>query len=171
MGTHVDVPFHFDKDGKKIDDYPASHWLFKKAFLLELTVAPDEIFHLEKTTAEIPADCDLLLLRTGFEKFRSEEKYWKNNPGLSKESGSFLKSRFPKLRAVGFDFISLTAFQHRELGRQAHREFLFSDNGEPVCIIEDMKLSEWKRSYANVAVVPLLMSRADGAPVTVLAFD
>jgi arylformamidase len=27
-GTHVDVPYHFNQNGKKITDYPANYWIF-----------------------------------------------------------------------------------------------------------------------------------------------
>ena len=170
VGTHLDLPFHFDEHGKKLDDYPASHWHFKNVCLLELPTQDDQIINLEEHAARIPVNCDLLLIKTDFEKFRQDERYWKHNPGLSPESGKFLKMNRPLVRCIGFDFISLTAFQFRELGRAAHREFLNSENAEAICIIEDMKLSNWHSAIKEVIVVPLLVEQADGTPVTVVAF-
>ena len=28
IGTHIDFPFHFSNDGKKLEDYPPSFWIF-----------------------------------------------------------------------------------------------------------------------------------------------
>ena len=30
IGTHVDVPYHFFENGRKITDFPASFWLFEE---------------------------------------------------------------------------------------------------------------------------------------------
>ena len=56
-----------------------------------------------------------MIYKTGFGKFRGKESYWKNNPGFAPEVAEILRDNFPNLRAVGMDFISLTAFQNREL--------------------------------------------------------
>ncbi len=169
-GTHMDLPFHFDEQGKKLDDFPASHWHFKNVCLLELPAQEDQIIDLEEYAARIPGNCDLLLIKTDFEQFRHDERYSKHNPGLSPASGKFLKKNRTLVRCIGFDFISLTAFQFRELGRAAHREFLNSENVEAICIIEDMKLSNWHLGIKEVIVAPLLVAEADGTPVTVVAF-
>ncbi|HAG91205.1 MAG TPA: hypothetical protein DCL41_05005 [Bdellovibrionales bacterium] len=113
---------------------------------------------------------DFLLLRTGFEKRRGEESYWNNNPGFLPEVGFWLREEFPKVRAIGFDFISLTCFQKRELGREAHRAFLnpFKDK-PPILIVEDMKLAHAPHTLRRIHLAPLMIENADGAPVTVLA--
>jgi arylformamidase len=83
------------------------------------------------------------------------------------------------VRAIGIDTISLTAFQNRPLGRQAHLAFLAPEentnptglkNNIPILIIEDMKLSGLKKTPQEVWVSPLLIHGADGVPVTVTAW-
>ena len=74
------------------------------------------------------------------------------------------------MRAIGFDFISLTAYQHREIGREAHRAFLAKYRDKPpIRIIEDMALAALSKAPSEVTVLPLFVRGADGAPVTVLA--
>jgi kynurenine formamidase len=41
------------------------------------------------------ADCELLLVKTGFEKYRRKEIYWRNSPGLSPELAGFLRKKCP----------------------------------------------------------------------------
>ncbi|NHZ85205.1 MAG: cyclase, partial [Planctomycetia bacterium] len=36
IGTHIDVPFHFSKNGKKVIDIPARDWLFQKVALIDV---------------------------------------------------------------------------------------------------------------------------------------
>jgi kynurenine formamidase len=76
---------------------------------------------------------------------------------------------------IGFDFISLSSYAHRDLGREAHRAFLAEleidgDNKDPILIIEDMDLSKIKICLSKIIVSPLRFEMADGAPVTVFGF-
>jgi len=71
---------------------------------------------------------------------------------------------------MGFDAISLTSFQHRELGREAHRAFLCPHKTHnPILIIEDMHLEKLTHTPASVICGPLMLKDADGVPVTVIA--
>jgi len=72
---------------------------------------------------------------------------------------------------IGFDWISLTGYENRTPGREAHKAFLSSTinkikNMNPVLIIEDMKLSDTPTELMNVLVSPLLYIQADGSPVS-----
>ena len=53
---------------------------------------------------------------------------------------------------IGFDFISLSSYTHRNLGRKAHRAMLgkMDISGvqlDPILIIEDMDLSIKRRKF------------------------
>ncbi len=78
----------------------------------------------------------------------------------------FLKKKLPNLRAIGFDFISISSLKNRKEGRKAHREFLKDD----ILIIEDMKLSDLKDRPDSILVSPLFIDKADGSPVSIWAF-
>jgi arylformamidase len=51
----------------------------------------------------IEQDNELLLIRTGFELVRQEDKYWNDNPGQAPELADYLRSNFRKMRVIGFD--------------------------------------------------------------------
>ena len=160
-GTHIDCPFHFDDNGKKVTDYNPSDWVFTSPYLLEVKADDNEILDLLSERNNIPLNSDILIIKTNFEKFR----YWKCNPGLAPELGTWLINNRPNIKVIGFDFISLTSFSNREIGKKAHIAFLFAG----LRIIEDMKLSTLDFSPASIIVSPLLVQNADGAPVTILA--
>ncbi len=169
-GTHVDVPFHFLATGKVIDDYPPEAWIFDSPLVID---APAEAGQLLSPN-DLPSlpgrerSVDLVLLRTGFEGNRHTDLYWQRGPGLAPELAACLIDRYPDLRAVGVDFLSISSLQHREAGRAAHRAFL----GRDVVIIEDMTLSELGRDgrLERVQVFPLRFEGGDGAPCTAVGW-
>ena len=74
--------------------------------------------------------------------------------------------RFPSLRAIGLDTISISSFSHRDVGRAAHREFLNSG----IRIIEDMKLKNIiePSKLMRVIALPFRYLGSDGAPTTII---
>ncbi|MCE9500593.1 MAG: cyclase family protein [Leptospira sp.] len=186
-GTHIDAPLHFDESGKALEEYDSSFWICRNIFLIDSEVTAGSLIRLEnfqRKLESIPVNTDLLLIRTGFEKKRNHENeydredYIFRNPGISPEIGLWLRKN-RKMKMIGFDFISLSSYQHRETGRIAHKAFLAKTGigsplkneelGEPILIIEDMKLSVLEKIPNRVTVSPLLYERSDGAPVTVIA--
>jgi kynurenine formamidase len=116
------------------------------------------------------------LIKTGFSRFRNdrEETYIFHNPGLAPDLGQWIRTN-TKIRMIGFDFISLSSYAHRGLGREAHLAFLASHGYEgkgidPVLIMEDMDLSKIIESPKQILVSPLRFERADGAPITVFGY-
>jgi kynurenine formamidase len=167
-GTHIDFPNHFFENGKTSENYTADFWMFDKPFLVNRKAEENEIFTLSDDEMNmIPNDIDFLIIKTGFGEFRSEEKYWKHNPGFAPIFATKLRVKFPNLKVIGMDFISLTSYQNRELGREAHRMFLGGD--KPILLIEDMDLSKIMNTPMSISCLPLLISGIDGTPVTVIA--
>lgn len=170
VGTHIDTPHHFFEKGKNLSDYPANFWIFKNVEMVELKLSPSELITRQHVAGKVSADCDFLILKTNFEQKRSDEIYWKENPGLSADLGDYLRENFPKIKVVGGDFISATCFSKREEGRLAHQSFLSPERkNHPILIIEDMKLQGLSKKPKSITVLPLLIAKADGAPVTILA--
>lgn len=167
-GTHIDFPNHFIAAGKTSEQYEASFWIFDCPALLEYKALENEIIDFKKDDLrKIPSETDFLIIKTEFGNHRGTELYWKNNPGLSPESAQTLRDQFPKLRVIGMDFISLTSFQNRALGRVAHRQFL--GGHRPLLLVEDMDLEKLTESPKKIICTPLMIDKVDGAPVTVIA--
>ena len=169
-GTHIDVPYHFFEDGKKLTDYDASFWIFNEPHLIDVPGENGYLVNYNDISGKINEETDLLLIRTGYEKFRSNPEYWQNNPGLSADLAKGLRTNYQNIRALGVDVISITSRLHREEGRKAHREFLGGHYAsEPFVLIEDMSLSNLTDYISQVIVLPLMIAGTDGAPCTIIA--
>ena len=171
-GTHIDLPSHFDKNGKTLSDYPAKFWEFNNVSVFDLSgtagdsqmITPEMFQNLEDINV------DLLLIKTGYGKYRGTDRYTLTPPGLSSKLAGYFRNNFPKIRCIGMDLISITSYSNREEGRKAHHEFLNPKGSEkPILLIEDMNL-DITCSIKKVIVAPLLIEKADGVPCTVLAF-
>jgi kynurenine formamidase len=171
LGTHVDFPAHFVARGATLSDMLADDFIFDRVCLFSVPLRRGRLLDPADIEWErIPKSTEMLLLRTGFEKQRTKSAYIFEGPGIHPDLCAAMRERIPRLRALGFDFISLTSFRERELGREAHRVFLKPDRqGRAPWIIEDMRLSGLRARPRQVVVAPLLVEGADGSPVTVFA--
>lgn len=169
IGTHIDVPRHFSDDGKKTTDYPICDYIFHKCQVLDVP-CDSAILITMSDLKGLREDVDLLLIRTGYESKRGTDEYWNNNPGLDPELADQLRKKCQNLRCVGFDFISVTSWQHRAEGRMAHKAFLAPENNSrEIWAIEDMSLCNAPADIKNVVVAPLLVEDGNGSSVTVIA--
>jgi len=167
-GTHIDAPRHFFSNGPSITDYSADHFVFTEPQVIPVALNPSELLVNDSLVEMVREDCDLLLLKSGWTESRSLPRYYQENPGISPELAMALRNHCPKLRAVGIDWISISAFNHREAGREAHRLLLDPGGTQtPVFLIEDMDLSADMRGLQRVIVAPLRFAAFDSAPCTV----
>jgi len=167
-GTHIDTPRHFSKDGKTISDYPADFWVFNRIEVADISdkMTNDHIVTLEDLSDFNIDDPDLLLIKTGFARFRGTDQYTLSPPGVSSETANWLREKFPSIRCVGMDLISVSSYGNREEGRNAHKAFLAPPTGKPILLIEDMDL-DFVGELEKVIVSPIRVENADGAPCTV----
>jgi arylformamidase len=170
IGTHIDFPFHFHENGRKSSDFKTAFYINKKIGFIELETIcqPGEIIsmkHIEKQVDLLENDLEVLLLKTGFQKYRNTSLYWSDNPGYDNLLFDYLKKKFPRLKFFGFDTISLTSVLNRSMGKEAHLSFL--NLLDPILIIEDMDLS-FLNSYLileELIIAPIMIENTDGVPV------
>ena len=171
IGTHIDLPYHFNNNGKKINDYPPSFWQFNFVECVDLTdkVSDGQMIDFSLFNGVENNNLDMLLIKTGYGIFRGTDRYTLTPPGISSELAHFLRKNFSQLRCIGIDLISVTSYYNRKEGRLAHQAFLNPNEGEPILLIEDMKL-DTIGPFKKVVVAPLLIENADGAPCTIFAY-
>ena len=87
---------------------------------------------------------------------------------MSVEGAHYVAGKFPKLRALGLDTVSLACMQHLEEGLEAHR-VLLGGKGRRFLIIEDMDLDHDLSQLKRVFALPLFIDGVDSAPCTVMA--
>jgi arylformamidase len=112
---------------------------------------------------------NLLLGKTGYASYWGTDRYTMSPPGLAADLAVCFRNNYPKLRCVGMDLISISSYSNRKEGREAHLAFLNPDHGDPILLIEDMKLDS-SDNYEKVIVAPILIDNADGSPCTVFAY-
>lgn len=162
VGTHIDFPRHFSVDGKACSEYAAAFWIFSKVGFIECQT--DEV---EEHLGAIPADIELLILKTGFGNKRGTSEYWSSQPVISASLADVLKKKFPSLCVFGFDLISLTSKLDRAEGKKAHIQFLLENE---ILVLEDMDLRNLFSTPNNVIIAPLQIEGADGVPCNVIAY-
>jgi len=169
LGSHLDAPRHFAMDGLTIDRLPPEFFVFHHVQVVEPVIPGNLLLGPDQLGKDLRRETELLLIKTGFGKYRHTSRYWREGPGMLPESAEFLRESCPDLRVVGFDFISLTSLPHRELGRKAHRAFLTGNR--PLLPLEDLDLRgvDSRTRFRRVTVLPLRVENSDGAPVTILA--
>ncbi len=169
LGTHIDAPRHFSEAGRPIASYSPEDLVFDSPLLVDVPKAEGELVlpgDLERFEEEI-GKSDMLLVRTGFERYRSSDpkKFSTQNPGFSVDAASYL-TRFRGLKALGLDAISLSSVVHREEGRGSHRKLL---TGRDFFIVEDMHLARYPHDVRRVIVAPMFVDGVDSVPCTVIA--
>ncbi len=171
FGTHIDTPKHFDDKGKTLTDYDASYFYSEIIQIMDIPCLSGVLVGEENLPGNIEKETEVLLIRTGYEKFRDQDKYWNDNPGISPGLSLLLRKNYPKLKFLGFDFISLTSWNYRSEGKEAHLNLLSSEriNVRPIMIVEDMKLSQLQGNPDWIMISPLLVRGTNGSPVTVTA--
>lgn len=174
LGTHIDCPNHFFDLGKKLSQYRIEEFIFSNPVTLDCQKRENELVTLDDIRGNLKKlkGKDILLLRTGFYKYRSSIKYARNNPGIDPEAAIFIRKNLSCLKCIGLDSISVSPYGNRKMGRETHRIFLRKHpfKGQPVRIIEDMDLSGNLTDIRKVFVAPLFIKGVDSAPCTVFAF-
>ncbi|SFE20079.1 arylformamidase [Paenibacillus catalpae] len=151
-GTHIDSPFHFDNDGRKVKDLD-----------LQLYVGPARLIDVSGRSsigAEDLASYELegvtrLLLRTSSwtnpDEFPSEITY------LRADLGPFLQAR--GIRLIGVDVPSVDPLDSKELA--AHHGLHAHD----IHILEGLNLDHVSPGDYELMALPLPLAEADGSPV------
>lgn len=173
IGTHIDSPRHFSATGRKTHEFDIDDFFYDKVQLVEIPCSSGILISIDdfkKIEHEITPDCELLLIRTGYEQCRSVDKYWNDSPGLAAELADYFRKFYPNLRCVGFDFISLTSWNFRAEGRVSHKAFLCLENNKKIIlVIEDMALAQISKKIKSVVVAPMFVEDGNGGAVTVFA--
>lgn len=170
-GTHVDAPKHFIENGKSIDVFPPEAWVYNSPAVIDVSdINPGQLILPDHCRLEdVSKDSDFLIFRTNFEKYRGQDCYWEQNPGLSLILSKMIVSEFHSVRAVGMDFISVSSFQHRDEGRQVHKTLLEHE----IFLYEDISLSALPEAITirKIMAFPIRYDSGDGSPVTIIGFN
>ena len=171
VGTHVDAPRHFFADGLALTDFAVEEFVFTRPVCIDIARGDGELVRAEHLDvhSDLLAECDLLLVRTGFGKIRADdpERYATRSPGFSPSGARFLRDECPDLRALALDTVSLACSTAVEAGVEAHR-ILLGGPDRRFLIFEDVNLEPDLQALRRVSAFPLMIAQADGAPCTIV---
>jgi len=151
-GTHIDAPFHFDNDGKKVIELD-----------LELYIGKARVIHIPEAASigikEVSTQ-DLegvtrLLIRTG--AWQDRTVFPTAIPPVEPELAEYLASR--GIRLLGLDLPSVDPIDSKELS--AHH--MLTRFG--IHILEGLVLDHVQTGDYELVALPLPLVDADGSPV------
>ena len=166
-GTHIDAPYHFVKNGLKIDQIPLDR-LIGKAILIKLkkskntSITKSDIISFEKKNGKIPNNSSIFFY-TSWQKNLKKDNYFTENPGLDISSAKYLVSK--KINLVGIDSPSIDLGKDQSF--KAHH--ILSKNN--ILIVENLaNLNKIKSKEFNFTILPLKLKGATGSPVRAIAY-
>jgi arylformamidase len=171
-GTHIDVPRHFDQEGLTVDAFEMEDFIFSAPLLVNIPknvgeeIEPEDLRNSEERINE----SDLLLIRTGFSKYRlaDDRLYVYEYPGISPEAATYLADNF-RLKGIAVDLLSIENIpKGRSRGFEVHKTLLC--RRRKFIIIEDINLEPLLgEKLIKVYAIPLVIRDAEASPVTVFA--
>lgn len=157
-GTHMDSPYHIFKEGKKLSEFPVENFL-GNAFILDVTKNKENEITLEflKLYQEEIKKSEFLILKTGWEKYWNNEKYFNDFPVLSEEAALWLSML--NIKGIGVDTISVDKVHSKDFN--IHKILLSKEK----IIIENLtNLNNLYGKFMFIAT-PLNFKESDGCPV------
>ena len=166
-GTHLDAPFHFVKNGIKIDQIPLDR-LMGKAILIKLkksknsSISKSNILQFEKKNGNIPKNSSIFFF-TDWQKNLKKDNYFTENPGLALSAAKYLAQK--KTNLVGIDSPSI------DLGKDESFSVHHTLSKNNILIVENLaNLNKISSKEFNFTILPLKLKDATGSPVRAVAF-
>ncbi len=167
-GTHLDAPFHFVENGRKIHQIPLSR-LISNAILIKLPKGPNEsiskkdIINFEKKQGKIKENATIVF-STSWQKNLGKKYYFKKNPGLSDSAAKYLISK--NINLVGIDSPSIDIGNN---SKYSVHHLLAKNN---ILILENLNnLEKISGVFFKLIVLPLKLKDATGSPVRAVAIQ
>ncbi|PGA76895.1 arylformamidase [Bacillus pseudomycoides] len=151
-GTHIDAPFHFDNNGKRVLDLDVNVYVGKARIIDVSGIESIGAKELEK----FPLDgVERLLLRTS--SHGNAQEFPQVIPYLRADIAPFLSEK--GIRLIGVDVPSVDPLDDKELA--AHQQ-LFKYG---IHILENVVLDHVQDGDYELIALPLALTDADGSPV------
>lgn len=160
-GTHIDPPFHFIDEGKRIDEIPPEFFV-GEAFVADLTDVEGAVGPERLEKINLPGETSRLLLKTRNSDIWSRlptafpEDYVHLNP----EGAAWVVSA--RIRLIGTDFLSIE--RRGAPGHPTHVTLLERE----VVIVEGLDLREAEEGMYQLICLPLRIEGGDGGPARAL---
>ncbi len=178
-GTHVDSPRHFDPNGRTIDEIPVEDFYYTSPGIIRAPKKKGEYITLsDLKSVQFPLEeCDLLFLYTGYCELRESQPdaFVDHFPFIAPEAAQYLRSNFPKLKAIAIDSISVDSQDASTNGFPTHHALLEKNPMQPertLLLFEDVNIRPILsvEKIEAVCAFPIRWKGLEGAPVSMVAF-
>jgi kynurenine formamidase len=164
LGTHLDAPCHFIKQGVAIHQIPLET-LIGKAIILDFTEKKKDNFITEedlRAHMELIAPGARVLIKTGWDKYFAPETFYEGFPCLTLDAAEFLASR--EIRLLGMDTPSPSPVDDPD--EMIHKTLL----GAGIILLEALKnLALIEQEECDLIVLPPPFKNFSGSPCRVVA--
>lgn len=159
-GTHLDLPSHTIKNGKRLKDIPIELLLGNTA-VIDLTDG-EGVIEAEEIAPHLQPDTERIILKTSnpSDRYIGRKIFRGDYRSLGLEGARLLVDKGVAL--VGIDYLSIEAFENADL--EVHRHLLEHD----VVILEGLDLRGVLSGKYDMICLPLNIPGASGAPARVL---
>jgi arylformamidase len=163
-GTHVDASYHFTPEGRRISEVNPESLIgeavvvdLSRAAGKELITLPTFLDALGRTGTELRKG-DIVLVRTGWDRYQSEERYIMEYPGLGADVAEYLASK--KIAVLGVD--TPNPDHPDDASFPVHNTLLPRD----ILIIENLTgLDRIRRQRLQFIGLPLKLKGLSGSPI------
>ena len=175
-GTHIDAPYHFLKDGQRIDEIAVQRFI-GNGILIDVSAKSDrdliEPGDVERYENEI-AQGDFVIFKTGWDKYFGTPKYYLH-PYLSAEGARILVKMGVSL--VGIDALNVDPTDDGSIDSDPSANDLPDEEkygypvhdillGNDILIVENLcNLDKIKQRKGLYSFLPLKLKDSDGSPI------
>ena len=161
-GTHIDAPYHFIKDGKRITDFPTDKFVGNGVVIDVTQKCEDESIEIHDVRDYEINSGDFVIFHSGFSAFFGTDKYIRH-PYISGDTAMYLANK--DISIIGVDFLNVDPTHYEKW--DAHPIFLSKD----ILIVENLtnlNMLKKRRSYI-FSFMPLNLADSDGSPIRAYA--
>ncbi len=156
LGTHIDAPRHFIKDGRTVEKLPLEV-LTGPCYVAQLPDGIEAITAEVLDRTEITSEMKRVLFGTSNSHFwaKGETKFQTEFVAITEDGAEWLVERGVQL--VGIDYLSVAPYAE---SIPTHTVLLKAG----VVIVEGLNLSNVMRGFYDLYCLPLKIAGSDGAP-------
>ena len=158
-GTHVDAPWHFEDDGKRLDEIPAERWI-GPAIVVDIPSGTERITAATLDGLAIPSGTTRLIFKTRWARRAHDAPFDEGYVAVTADGARWLLDHGIDL--VGIDSPSIECFDDH--AHVCHHTLL----GAGMPIVEGLDLSKIEPGPYLLICLPLHLAGSDGAPARVL---
>lgn len=154
-GTHVDVPWHFIRGARRLDEIPLDRWV-GPCWVVDCTHEPECVSSTTLERSNIPNQAKRILLKTR----NSRRDYWHEpwDPNfiyIHRSAADWCVER--EIWTVGLDYLTIDPPTEPEF--PAHTTLL----GHEIVLIENLTLRDVEPGEYELLAAPVKLIGADGA--------